>query len=88
MCKEILVVVIYHSLIVPWRHEYVIVDPTFCCDWTVFPTTNLASYEALPVSPLVCIFLCSSLPLSFACLATLRVDFFKRLRIQLLNVRY
>ncbi len=27
-----------------------------------FSTTNPASYEALPVSPLVCILLCSSLP--------------------------
>jgi len=40
---------------------------------SVFPTTNSASYEALPVSPIL---LCSSLPLSYACLATLRVDFF------------
>ena len=33
-----------------------------CCGWAVFATTILASYEALPVSPLVCILLCSSPP--------------------------
>ena len=37
-------------------------------------TTILASYEALPVSPIL---LCSSLPLSYACLATLRVVFLR-----------
>ena len=40
-----------------------------------------------PRTPLVCILLCSSLPLSYACLATLRVDFFKGLRVQSLAVR-
>jgi len=60
----------------------------WCCGWAVFATTILASYEALPGSLLVCILLCSSLPLSYACLATLRVDFFKVLRSQQLNVRY
>ena len=52
-----------------------------------FATTTMASYEALPGSPLVCILLCSSLPLSYACLATLRVDFFKVLRIQQPHLR-
>jgi hypothetical protein len=40
-----------------------------------------------PFPSFVCILLCSSLPLSFACLATLRVDFFKVLRIQYLDVQ-
>jgi hypothetical protein len=53
-----------------------------CCGWAVLSTTNPASYEAIPVSPIL---LYSSLPLSFACLATLRVDFFKGLSIQLLD---
>ena len=49
-----------------------------------FTTTNPASYEALPFPLFVCILLYSSPPLSFACLATLRVDFFKVLGVQLL----
>jgi hypothetical protein len=62
---------------VPWRHRFNgTFDPRFCCGWAVFATTILASYEALPFPLTVCILLYSSPPLSFACLATLRVDFF------------
>jgi hypothetical protein len=65
-------------VIVIYRFE---VDRNFC-GWAVFGTTNSASIEALPFPLSVCILLCSSLPLSYACLATLRVDFFKVLIIQ------
>jgi hypothetical protein len=51
-------------------------------------TTNLASYEALPVSPLCLYSPVFFSPVSYACLATLRVDFFKVLSIQQLNLRY
>ena len=48
------------------------------------PTPNAASYEALPVLPYSPVFFS---PVSYACLATLRVDFFKRMRVQPLDLR-
>jgi hypothetical protein len=52
------------------------VDRNFC-GWAVFGTTNSASIEALPFPLSVWILLYSSPPLSFAFLATLRVDFLR-----------
>ena len=49
-----------------------------------FSHDNLCLIRGIPVSPIL---LCSSPPLSYACLATLRVDFFKGLSVQLLNLR-
>jgi hypothetical protein len=62
------------------------VDRNFC-GWAVFGTTNAASIEALPFPLSGCILLYSFPPLSFAFLATLRVDFFKVLSFQYLNLR-
>ena len=75
----------YHGVMVKVTYRFE-VDRNFC-GWAVFGTTNSASIEALPFPLSVYILLYSFPPLSFACLATLRVDFFKVLSIQYLNVR-
>ena len=50
-------------------------------------TTNLASYEALPVSLLVCILLCSSPPFPMLAQRRCASVFFKVLNFQYLTVR-
>ena len=44
MCEEMQVV--------PWFHEFTIVDRTFFCGWTVFATTILVYFQTFPFYPL------------------------------------
>ena len=72
----------YHGVVVSWCHE------VFGYLLFVFGSVKKNVWKlSSPVNALVDLFSCVLLSLSYACLATLRVDFFKVLSIQYLDVR-